>query len=122
MRPPASQPIGAASEDLVGVLVAGQGEGRHVLVDLRLGHVRAVDVEREHVGVLGRRGRTTRAHDVEVGPRGVDHAARLQRAALVDGGHRLATVERAGGARMPSRPLSTKVSAEAMAMCMSRYW
>ena len=53
--PPGVDAVAAAPDHLVGVLVGGQGQRREVVVDLRLRRVRTVDVEREHVGVLGDR-------------------------------------------------------------------
>ena len=56
--------VRASAHDLVGVLVRGQRQGGGVLVGLRLGCVRAVDVQRQDVRVLGD-GQHDPGHDVE---------------------------------------------------------
>ncbi len=109
--------VGPTADHLVGVLVRGQRQGGDVVVDLRLGRVGAVDVQRKHVRVLGD-GQHHPCDDVD--------AARAERGrrgrSLVDGRHRGAgRGSRRVAASRSSSSLSTKVRAEAIATCMSRY-
>ena len=117
---PGVDAVGPTAHHLVEVLVRRQREDRRVavLVALGLGGVGPVDVQRQDVGVLGD-GQHDPGHHLER----AGHDRVPVGTALVDRGHRAPAGDAPRRtARMSSSPLSTKVSAAAIAMCMSRYW